>query len=97
MSNVKKIICIDYDKTYTVMPELINCIIDKSKELSYTVILATMRYSEETCDELESLKNKLDGVYFTCREAKMLFLNKLDIYPDLWVDDNPAWLFTSSI
>ena len=89
------IICIDFDGTYTRMPELINSIIDKSKQLGYTVIVATMRYETEVNPLLTELMSKVDKTYFTCREAKLMYLAKLGIEPDLWVDDNPSWLFNN--
>ncbi len=86
-----KIIVIDYDGTYTQMPELIEAIITKAKDLGYRVVCATMRFPEETDEGLESLRNRIE-VYFTSRQAKRAFLHAKGIIPDLWVDDNPYWI-----
>jgi hypothetical protein len=91
-----KTICIDYDGTYTEMPDLLDCIIKKSKELGYRVILATMRYEHESNDDLKKVINKVDSVYFTGRKAKATYLQWKGIVPDLWIDDNPFWLLNDS-
>lgn len=87
-----KIICIDYDGSYTEFPELFECIINKCKELKYSVICATMRYPYEEDEELKNLGKKIDKVIYTSRNAKLPFLLNLGIEPDLWIDDNPKWL-----
>lgn len=97
VSKTQKVICIDYDGTYTEMPELLTCIINKSKELGYQVILATMRYKEEVNEDLAKLMLLVDSTIFTGRQAKLFYLASLGISPDLWIDDNPSWLFNSSI
>ena len=91
-----KTICIDYDGTYTYFPDLLNCIIDKSKQLGYKVICATMRYPHEEDPGLKSLREKDVEIIFTSREAKLICLSRLGINPDLWVEDRPIWLFENS-
>jgi len=43
-----KLICIDYDGTYTDFKDLCDLIIDKQIDFGYKVIICTMRYPEET-------------------------------------------------
>jgi hypothetical protein len=88
----EKIICLDYDGSYTEFPKLFDIIIEKSDELGYKVILATIRYPYEVDDFLKQLKEKIP-VYYTSRTAKINFLNKLGIAPSLWIDDRPEWIF----
>lgn len=93
----QKIICLDYDGTYTDFPELMDTIITRSKYLGYKVILATMRYPDEEDDGIKKLREKLDGVYFTDRCAKREYLAEhYSIFPDIWIDDNPAWIIMNS-
>ena len=91
------LICIDYDDTYTKMPELLDCIIQKSKDLKYRVILATMRYPQEIDDNFSKVMSKCDQTIFTGRKAKLPYLLTQGIKPDLWIDDNPIWLLNNSI
>jgi hydroxymethylpyrimidine pyrophosphatase-like HAD family hydrolase len=86
-----KTICLDYDGTYTELPELMNMIIDYGSKHNIQVILATMRYPEEIDDGLKELQKKID-VYFTCRNAKQNYLLLQGINPDIWVDDSPKWI-----
>ena len=74
-----KIICLDYDKTYTDFKELCDLIIDKQTEFSYKVILCTMRYPEEASDDLDYLATRIN-VYYSSRQAKREYLASLDIY-----------------
>ena len=91
-----KTICIDYDGTYTLFPELLDCIIDKSLSLGYRVVLATMRYDYEITPGLQELINKVNEVVFTGRKAKLPYLSSKGIIPDIWIDDNPIWLLNDS-
>jgi len=90
------LICIDYDGTYTRMPELLDCIIKKSRELGYHIILATMRYSHEVDENFSNLMGRCDNVFFTGRQAKLPYLLEQGVKPDLWIDDNPIWLLNNS-
>lgn len=87
-----KIICPDYDQTYTDFKELCSLIIDKQTEFGYKVILCTMRYPEEASDDLDYLATRIN-VYYSSRQAKREYLASLDIYPDIWIDDCPEWIF----
>lgn len=91
-----KIICIDYDGTYTHFPELLECIVNKSKSLGYKVILTTMRYENEIDIGIKEISLIVDQVIFTSRKAKLPFLLNMGIKPDIWVDDNPYWILNNS-
>lgn len=88
-----KIICLDYDGSYTEFPELFESIINKSKSLGYKVILATMRYENEIDSGLEHVRDNLGvELWFTGRKAKQPYLEAKGITPHLWIDDKPYWL-----
>ena len=92
----EKLICIDYDGTYNMAPELFNYFIIKAKELGYKVIACTMRFESEIDDGLRQLNNVVDTLYFSKRLAKKKYLAKLGIHPQIWIDDMPEWIFTDS-
>lgn len=91
-----KIICLDYDGSYTDFPTLFDVIIDTATKQGHKVILATMRYEEEKDGVLKKLEKKLDKIYFTGRKAKQPYLASLGVYPDLWLDDNPRWILNDA-
>jgi hypothetical protein len=96
--NPKKIltIALDYDGTYTADPDLWLAFILNAQSRGHEVILVTMR----TFEELENIDPRLDGVIFrrvpTARAAKMKFCESFDIRPDIWIDDQPHFLFTDA-
>lgn len=87
------IICIDYDNTYTADPALWNSFLQQAKKRGHTIICATMRYEIEGEEVKTYLTDKVDRIIFTDRKAKLLYLQSLGINPDVWIDDNPSWLF----
>lgn len=87
-----KIICLDYDATYTDFKNICDLIIDRQAEFGYKVILCTMRYPEEKGKELIDLEKRIN-VYYSSRQAKRAYLASLDIYPSIWIDDCPEWIF----
>lgn len=87
------LICIDYDGTFTVIPKLLTEFIKSAKREGHLVICATMRYRSEGIDPALHELCGDDNVIFTGRKAKLPFLKEMDIIPDIWIDDNPLWLF----
>ena len=86
-----KIICLDYDETYTEFKQLCEFIISKQTELGYKVILCTMRYPEEKTDDLEYLEKRIQ-VYYSSRQGKQAYLESLGVHPSIWIDDCPRWI-----
>ena len=86
------LIALDYDHTYTLDPELWDNFIDMCAKNKHTVICATMRYDYEGKDVINTIGKKCK-VYFTSRNAKKPFLEEMGIFPDVWIDDNPMWLY----
>mgnify|MGYP001077490994 CR=1 FL=1 len=86
------LIALDYDETYTKDEELWNHFINTCIRRKHTVICVTMRYESEGLPILNTIGKKCQ-VYFTGRNAKKIYLDKLGIYPDIWIDDNPMWLY----
>jgi hydroxymethylpyrimidine pyrophosphatase-like HAD family hydrolase len=93
----KKLICFDYDGTYTDFPELMDTVLRRANMLDYRCILCTMRYPDEEDMYIASIADKFEAVYFTGRLAKQPYLKELGIEPDLWIDDEPKWIVTDAI
>lgn len=91
-----KIISIDYDDTYTLIPKLFDLIIDYCIKNKIKIIMCTARGEHEKDNILLNLEKKID-VYYTNRQYKKEFLNKKGIYPDIWMDDNPVWIIGSEL
>ena len=91
------LICIDYDGTYTADPELWNKFIKQAKDKGHSVICATMRFKNTEYIEDQYISPDLDAIHYTERQAKSAYLASLQIRPDIWIDDNPSWIYTNSI
>ncbi len=85
-------ICVDYDGTFTAVPELLTQFIIAAKKDGHRVICATMRYPFEGKELTESI-GKLCEVIYTSRQAKLPFLKELGIEPNIWLDNEPHFLF----
>lgn len=90
------LIAIDYDGTYTADPKLWQMFIEKAIASGHQVICATMRYECEV-DSMCSILKSLVQVVPTKRAAKLPFLKAKGIEPDIWIDDNPLWIYNDSM
>lgn len=93
------IIAIDYDGTYNADMKMFAEIIRLMKNYNHTPIIVTMRYEHEEDNFLNNIRSKLAGgiqVYYTGRKAKKEFMSNLGIFPDIWIDDNPNWIYEDS-
>lgn len=91
------LIALDYDGTYTADKELWDMFIERARSHGHEVIIATMRYELEGDDVRRDLENKVDGIYFTSRKAKKISIRQQDRDPDIWIDDNPDWLYEDAL
>lgn len=92
------LIALDYDGTYTADPELWDAFIANAVERGHRVIIATMRYPNESAEVISNLANKVDGFVFTSRKAKKQEVRlQLKEDPDIWIDDNPDWLYEDAL
>jgi len=87
------LICFDYDETFTADPEMWKRVISTMKNHNHVVILATMRYDAASEALPPSVTNLFDAVFYTGRKAKLLELERRGFKPDIWIEDNPRWLF----
>lgn len=87
----------DYDGTYTADPEMWELFVANARCRGHSVIVATMRHSDLEGDEVrKALGGLVDLIVFTERKAKKQFLRNMQIIPDIWIDDNPDWLYEDS-
>jgi len=92
------LICIDFDGTYTADPELWDLFLEAAKMKGHTVVCATMRYENELQPVRNMLEGKVSEIIPTSRKAKHAFVrNHLGKRPDIWIDDQPHWLFEDSL
>ena len=91
------LICLDYDNTYTLDPTFWDAFIVVSKSSGHSVILATMRYPSEGDTVRYDLEGKVDDIIFTSRKGKRQYLKKLQIFPDVWIDDMPEFVVYDAV
>ena len=87
------IIALDFDDTYTRDPITWDEFILLMQDNGHTVICVTMRTEAEGQQVRENLGELLGGrIFFTSRQAKKPFMEKLGININVWIDDNPYWI-----
>lgn len=90
-------IALDYDGTYTEDPDLWNTFLENCKKRGHNVYLVTMRFPEEENDIIKlRIRKRVKDVIFTSRKAKMEYVNNLNLNINVWIDDNPMWIFQDS-
>lgn len=92
------LIALDYDGTYTADKELWNVFIHQARLRGHEVIIATMRYeATESAPVIADLEGNVDKIIFTNRKAKKAAVRVAYKDPDIWIDDNPDWLYEDSL
>lgn len=89
-------IAVDYDGTFTEDPEMWLDFISLAKKSGHRVICITMRYPQEGGPVEAQLGWCVDEIYYTRRRAKIDYCRLNEIHVDIWIDDNPKWLFENS-
>lgn len=91
-------IAIDYDGTISEDIGMFLEIIKTIKKYGHNAIIVTMRdFSEADLQIFDIHKSTGIEVLFTSRKAKKPFLEKLNIKPDIWIDDNPKWIYEDAL
>lgn len=85
---------LDYDGTYTRDKDLWNNFITLLKQKGHKVYVVTMRYDHptEAYEVRQDLEGKVDGFFFTGRQAKKPFMKEQNIWVDIWIDDQPEFI-----
>ena len=81
---------LDYDGTYTRDPVMWDAFIASAKGAGHEVICVTMRFPDE-----ERIDMPVEVVY-TSRQAKAPHMAALGRVPDIWIDDNPKWIYSGA-
>lgn len=85
------LIAIDYDLTYTEDPQLWQSFLVAAKRGNHKVIICTARCDkdvEEVIMEVGTFIRRED-IYNTSYKAKKAYMDKLGVYVDVWIDDDP--------
>lgn len=90
------LIALDYDDTYTRDPLGWLTVVTFMKSKGHEFICCTMRTPGEA-HNLHAPLREVMPVHCTSRKAKQAFLADLGIYPDVWIDDNPRWLYVDAL
>jgi len=71
----------------------------QARDRGHQVFCVTMRYEKTENDYVEfCLLKKVNKIIYTNRKAKKLEFNKqCGMNPDIWIDDNPDWLYEDAI
>jgi len=85
-------IALDYDKTFTLDPDMWVEIIQLMQGNSHEVIIVTMRYLHEEIP----INIKGVNVHYTERKAKVRWCMDHGIDVNVWIDDQPYWLLNDS-
>lgn len=89
-------IALDFDGTYTLMPDVWDNFIDMAKLAGHSVVVVTARRDRQDCigmddnsdiHDLCSRKNIM--VIFCGHKPKRKFCESLDFRFDIWIDDSP--------
>jgi len=87
------IIALDYDGTYTKDADLWNSFISDARAKGHEVLVVTMRHSEGEGEEVRRhSQDKVDWIHFTGRKAKREYLSAMQIFPHIWIDDQPDFI-----
>jgi hypothetical protein len=89
------LLALDYDGTYTADPAFWDGVIALAQRHGHRVVCVTMRRPEECGDVRAHLGGQIE-VIPTSREAKALYMARERQMPDIWIDDRPHWITTSS-
>lgn len=90
------LIALDYDGTYTADPVLWDAFICTATRRGHKVIIATMRFESEPIVFECEITTKILEIIYTGRIAKIEFLEKVGIRPNIWIDDKPGYIFSDS-
>lgn len=95
-SGKRKLIAIDYDHTITTDVVLWLMIIRMLTRRGHSVVIATMRFEHEKKSMDARVIHAVPQIICTGRKAKKYVLAAMGIFPDIWVDDTPEFLFINA-
>lgn len=87
------IIALDYDRTYKLEPELFLNIVRLFVEAGHTVYAITTGTYQESLGIDQRLRKLAKSVLATNHQSKFEFVKRMDIWIDIWINDDPAAIF----
>jgi hypothetical protein len=90
------IVGLDYDGTYTNAPAEFLQLTKSLRAAGHKVYVVTMRYPSEAESIDPVLKENVDGIFATSRQAKLPFMLSQHITVNVWIDDNPNAIYMSA-
>lgn len=90
------LIALDFDKCFSEDPDLWLGFIGYARARRHQVMIVTQRYEHENEQVERQLKGKVDKIVYTGRKGKMRHMLFLGLKPDIWIDDEPKWIFEDS-
>lgn len=85
-------IALDWDGTVTADQKLFAHFATAARARGHKVFIVTMRYEHEPVNP----EFVVDGILYTGRKAKKKFAANAGMLFDIWVDDNPEFLFNDA-
>jgi hypothetical protein len=89
-------ISLDYDDTFTKDPAMWQAFIELAKQAGHTIYCVTMRYVHEGEPIEAQLRGKVDGIFYTGRQAKRSYMSAQGHWIDVWIDDTPDFILISA-
>lgn len=92
-----KIVAFDFDETISDNEMAWLLVMRLLESKGYHCIVVTWRAPTQYPEDLQFLVDKGYKVYYTSRQAKELYMQRLGIKVDIWVDDNPFAILNDAI
>jgi len=84
---------LDFDKTITADPRLFFEFVKMCQMLNYDIRIVTFRHSGGNNTDISLFNAGLNlPVIYTAGKPKWDECKRLGFQPDIWIDDNPAWI-----
>lgn len=89
-------IALDFDRTYTLEPEMWDALIRAAAAKGHKVYIVTQRYEDsEAIGEGAFEGMPIAGIIYCNRQPKAAVVNKRNLHIAVWIDDNPWSIFQS--
>ena len=84
------IIGLDYDGTITRNKDFWLDFLKMANLAGVRVVVVTMRFESEPITDFPA------QVYYSGRQAKKPFMESVGVDVNIWIDDNPAWIYQNA-
>lgn len=91
------LIALDYDDTFTRDPDRWYAAMNLMKMGGHTIIGVTMRSPGQMGNVSLRYTELCDKIYCTSLHAKKPFLEKMGVFPHVWIDDTPEFILHNAL